>query len=143
MSQSPPPPGGGYQPPPGGGPPPPGGLSSQDERMWAMLAHVGALVAAVIALAFLAPLLVLLLQGSKSAFVRRHAVESLNFQITLLIALAAGAVIAIVTVGLALLVLVPAGLVIGVVALIWMVMASVKANNGEEYRYPVNIRLVS
>lgn len=111
--------------------------------MWAMLAHVGALVAAVIALAFLAPLLVLLLQGSKSAFVRRHAVESLNFQISLLIALAAGFVISIVTVGLALIVLVPAGLVIGVVALIWMVMASVKANNGEEYRYPVNIRLVS
>jgi uncharacterized Tic20 family protein len=144
------PPGGGPPggPPPGGGPPggpPPGGysqLSPSDERTWGLLAHVGALLAAFVALAFLGPLLVLLIQGNKSAFVRRHAIESLNFQITLLIALAAGIVLSVVTLGLGLIIVLPVGLVVGILALVWIIMAGIKANNGEDYRYPINIRLV-
>lgn len=135
------------QGPPGGPPPgqPPGGysqLSPSDERTWGLLAHIGSLLAAFVAMAFLGPLLVLLIQGNKSAFVRRHAVESLNFQITLLIALAAGIVLSVATLGLGLIVVVPLGLVVAVVALVWIIMAGIKANNGEDYRYPVNIRLV-
>ena len=68
--------------------------AASDERTWAMFAHVGCDLAVVgVAMAFLGPLIVLLVQGPKSPFVRRHAVESLNFQITLLIALAAGIVL--------------------------------------------------
>lgn len=110
--------------------------------MWALFAHIGALIAAAFAMAFIAPLVILLLQGEKSPFVRRHAVESLNFQITLLIAVATGIVLSIATIGFGLLLVIPAALVIGVLALVWIVMASVKANNGEDYRYPVNLRLV-
>ncbi len=133
-----------YPPPPGppGGPPPGGQLSPSDERTWGLLAHVGALLAAFVALAFLGPLLVLLIQGNKSAFVRRHAIESLNFQITLLIALAAGIVLSVATLGLGLIIVLPVGLVIGILALVWIIMAGIKANNGEDYRYPLNIRLV-
>ena len=131
-----------------GAPPPywgqaPSGLSPQDERTWGMLAHIGAIVAAFVAMAFLGPLLVLLIQGPKSPFVRRHAVESLNFQLTLLIALAAGIVLSIVTLGVGLLVVVPAAFVVGIAALIFMVIGGVKASHGEDYRYPVNIRMVS
>lgn len=148
--QPPPPPPAGWGDSPGSPGPDPrgpastgqGSLSPSDEQTWGMLAHVGALLAALIALAFLGPLLVLLLQGGRSPFVRRHAVESLNFQITLLIALAAGVVLSVVTIGVGLIVVVPLGLVIGVVALVWMIMASVAANRGEDYRYPVNIRIV-
>jgi uncharacterized Tic20 family protein len=136
------------QPPPYGAgvpqPPywPPAAMSQQEERTWAMFAHVGALIAGIVAMAFLGPLIILLVQGGKSPFVRRHAVESLNFQITLLIALAVGIVLSVVTLGLGLIVVIPAALVIGVVALVFMVMASIAANNGEDYRYPVNLRLV-
>lgn len=140
-----------YQPPQGppGPPGPPGPqqggsgqLSPSDERTWGLLAHIGSLLAAFVAMAFLGPLLVLLIQGNKSAFVRRHAVESLNFQITLLIALAAGIVLSVATLGIGLIIVVPVGLVIAVLALVWIIMAGVKANNGEDYRYPINIRLV-
>ncbi|MGZ4589345.1 MAG: DUF4870 domain-containing protein, partial [Actinomycetes bacterium] len=122
-----PPPGGpwGAPPPPGapGQPPPaywgpPSGLSPSEERTWAMAAHIGALVAGVVAMAFLGPLIIMLTQGTKSAFVRRHAVESLNFQITLLIALAAGIVLSIVTLGVGLLVVIPAAIVIGIASLV-------------------------
>src|SRR5215212_1927258 len=63
-----------------------GQLSPADERTWGMLAHLSALLAAFVALAFLGPLLVMLIQGPKSDFVRRQSVEALNFQITTYIA---------------------------------------------------------
>ena len=63
-------------------------MPTSEEKNWAIAAHVGVFVAAWFALGFLAPLLVMLVKGKDSAFVRRHAVESLNFQITLLMYLA-------------------------------------------------------
>jgi uncharacterized Tic20 family protein len=107
-----------------------------------MLAHLGAIVAGFVAMAFLGPLIVMLTQGTKSAFVRRHAVESLNFQLTLLIAVVAGVVLSIATWGIGLIVFIPALVIGGVLALVFTVLAAVKANNGEDYRYPVNIRMV-
>lgn len=107
-----------------------------------MLAHLGALLAALVALAFLGPLIVLLTQGNRSPFVRRHALESLNFQITLLIALFAGVVLSVITLGVALFLVIPLALVIGIAALVFIVKAGIQANNGEEYRYPLSLRLV-
>jgi uncharacterized Tic20 family protein len=107
-----------------------------------MLAHIGAIIAALVALAVLGPLIIMLTQGNKSAFVRRHAVESLNFQITLLLALVAGAVLSIVTLGIGLIIFIPAAIIVFVAALVFVILAGVKAYNGEDFRYPLNIRLV-
>lgn len=115
---------------------PPGQLSPQDERTWGMLAHLSALLASFVALAFLGPLLVMLIQGPKSAFVRRQAVEALNFQITLYIALFISFLLLFVLVGF---ILLPA---VGLAWLVLTIMAAVAANRGEDYRYPVNLRLV-
>lgn len=148
------PPGGSY--PPGSYPapppvywgPPPAALSPQQERTWAMFAHIGAIIAGFVlgGMGFVGPLIVMLTSGTKSAFVRRHAVESLNFQLTLIIASIAGVavsvVLLIVTLGLGLLVLIPLLIVGAVVALIFTVIGGVAANNGEDYRYPINIRMV-
>ena len=88
----------------------------------------------------------MLLKGESSPFVRRHAVESLNFQISLLIySVVLGivaAVLVIVTVGLALLVVLPVGLLLALVVLALIIIATFKASNGEDYRYPFTIRLV-
>ncbi len=124
----------------------PGGLgpmTPNEERNWAMAAHLGAIVAAMVALGVLAPLGVLLFVGSRSDFVRRHATESLNFQISLLLYLAAAFVLAVVTVGLGLLILIPVGLLAAVLALVAVVIATLAASRGEEYRYPLTLRLVS
>jgi uncharacterized Tic20 family protein len=111
-------------------------MSPDEERTWATLAHVGSFVLAWIALAVLAPLIVLLVFGDRSAYVRHHAVESLNFQITMLIAVGVSAVLILVLVGL---ILLPLVLIYYVVM---VVVASVKANRGELYRYPLTLRLV-
>ncbi len=125
--------------------PGPGGISS-DDRTWALAAHIGTLVAAYLALGFLAPLIIMLAKKD-SPFVRRHAVESLNFQISLLIYFVVGTVlmfvVALLTFGIGLVVLVPVALVLGIVALVLIIMATIKASNGEEYRYPLTIRFVS
>lgn len=91
-----------------------------------MLSHIGAIV-----IGFIAPLVVMLVQGDKSAFTRSQAVESLNFQITLLII---GIPLTLITCGI--------GAIIFVVGLVFVIIGGIKANNGEEYRYPFAIRLV-
>jgi uncharacterized Tic20 family protein len=118
-------------------------MSPQDERTWAMLAHLSGLIAAFFFLGFLGPLVVMLVQGDKSPFVRRHAVEALNFQVTLLL-LSIAAVLGIVfTLGIGALLIVPLAALVAIAALILIIVAMVKASGGEEYRYPLSLRLVS
>jgi uncharacterized protein len=109
------------------------------ERTWSAVAHIGTLLAAWIALGLLCPLVVWLMYRDRSEFVRRHALESLNFQISLLIYLAVSVVVGIVTFGLALFVLLPA---LGIFALVVIIMATVAAARGDDYRYPLSIRMV-
>jgi uncharacterized protein len=120
-------------------PPPPGQgqLSADQERLWAMLAHLLSFVAAYLFLGFVAPLLVLLVFGPRSAYVRAHAVESLNFNLTWLL-------YAIVAVALAFLLIgIPILIALGLAYLVLIVIASIRANNGEFYRYPLTIRFIS
>jgi uncharacterized Tic20 family protein len=129
----------GYQQPYGYAPE---GAPSPTDRNWAAAAHWGTLVAGWLAMGFLAPLLIMLTVGNQSPFVRRHAVESLNFQISLLIYTAVGVLFSILTLGLGLLIVIPAGLAVAVAAIVFLVLASIKATNGEEYRYPLTLRFV-
>lgn len=153
MSYSPPPPSEGWPPPSEGWPPPAGGpwpqqpaggpwqqpgATSPEERNWAMAAHIGSMAAGIVlGLAVLAPLIVMLTKGNESAFVRRHAVESLNFQITALIAAIVSTILVFAFVGAVL------WLVLIVCWLVFVIMGTVAASNGREFRYPLALRLVS
>jgi uncharacterized protein len=138
----PPPPSG----PPGGGPPaggpPPGGppeqrpLPADQERLWAMLSHLLSFVAAYLFLGFVAPLVVLLVFGQRSAFVRANAVESLNFNLSWLLYSIVSVLLFFVGIGILLLI------ALGIAYVILVVIASTRANNGQLYRYPLTIRLV-
>lgn len=114
------------------------GAITSDERTWGGAAHWGALIAGLFGgLAFLGPLIVLLVKGNESPWVRRQSVESLNFQISIMIYAIVSAILIIVLVGL---VLLPA---VGILWLVFTIIGSVKASNGEDYRYPLTIRMVS
>ena len=102
MSQQVPPPQ--PPPPPGGGPPGQAPLPADQERLWGMLAHLLSLVAAWIALGFVAPLVVLLVFGPRSAFVRAQAVESLNFNLSWRLYAVVGGILVIVGIGLLILI---------------------------------------
>ena len=51
--------------------------------------------------------------------------------------------ITLVTFGLGAIVIVPLAIVVGIAYVVLIILATVKAANGEDYRYPFTIRLVS
>ena len=108
-------------------------LSESDERLWASLAHVG-----IPFFGFLSPLIVWLIQKEKSAFVKTESTEALNFGILISIAYAVSSFLTVVTLGLGSILF----FVVWVVALIFAIQATIKANKGESYRYPFNWRIV-
>ena len=128
-------------PPPGG--PPAGGRpagpprSPDQERLWGMLAHLLSFVAAYLALGFVAPLVVLLVFGPRSAYVRAHAVESLNFNLSWLLYAIVGGILLIIGIGVLILI------VLGIAYVVLVIIASVQANNGQFFRYPLTIRFIS
>ncbi len=128
------------QPPEYGGPVHgyhPHGLTNED-LTWGGAAHWSALVASLVGgLAFLGPLIVLLVKGNQSAHVRREAVESLNFQISILIYGLVSAVLILALIGIFLL------LAVVIAWFVLTIIASVKVSQGQEYRYPFTIRMVS
>ncbi|AVP96422.1 DUF4870 domain-containing protein [Ahniella affigens] len=107
------------------------GSVSNDDKLWGMLAHLSALL-----FGFLGPLVVWLVKKNESAFVDDQGKEALNFQITVFIAMLACGVLSIVIIGLFLM---P---IVGLGALVLTIMAGIKANGGETYRYPFAIRLI-
>jgi uncharacterized protein len=123
---------------PGAGPP----LSASEERTWGMVAHVGVFVAAWFAMGFLCPLVVWLVYRYRSEFVRRHSLESLNFQLSLLIYTAVAVVLILITFGLGVLIVVPLVVIGAVAAVVVIVLATLAASGGREYRYPLTIRFL-
>ena len=128
----------GQTPPPGSYPPGQPGypmvrpLRPDEEKLWAVAAHLGPLL-----LGFLAPLVVWLVFKDRSQYLDRTGKEALNMQISyMLYGLVAGISI-ILLVGLLLL---PA---VGLAWLVLMIVATVKVANHEEFRYPAIIRFVS
>lgn len=117
-------------------------MAASEERTWAMVAHIGVLVAAWFAMGFLCPLIIWLVFRYRSDFVRRHAVESLNFQISLLIYSAVATVLIFVTFGLGVLIVVPLLVIGAIAALVVIILATIAASGGKDYTYPLTIRLI-
>jgi uncharacterized Tic20 family protein len=93
-------------------------------------------VGAWVALAFLVPLVIMVVKGNESGFVREHAVESLNFQLSWLIYGLVSAVLMLVVVGFFLLA------ALAVAWLVLVVVGTMRASEGRSYRYPLTIRFV-
>lgn len=123
--------------------------SVQGKSNLAMWVHLAPLIAAVVAIwltvvAFLLWLPGLLIRNSATSteFEKRHATESMNFQLTVLIFTVVAVVFSIGTFGLGLLIVVPASIAVSIAALIFMILGAVAANEGREFRYPLSIRFV-
>jgi uncharacterized protein len=124
-------------------------MSPTDERLWATLAHVFALVTFfLLGLSLLGPLIVYVIYANRSQYVRGHAVEALNFNITMLIAwialIVAGVILTISIIGILLLIfLIPLALALWIYWLVITIVASIQANQGQPFRYPLSIRFVT
>ena len=113
---------------------------SSDEKMWAMFCHLSALIGIFVwGMNFLGPLICWLVKKDSSRFVNAHGKEALNFQLNMLIYFLVSIAIAIVTCGVG--IVLPIAL--GIYSLIMPIIAGVKANGGEMYRYPLTFRMIT
>ena len=113
-------------------------LTPSQDRAWIILCHLTAL-AVVVGIPFgniIGPLVVWLVKKEDSTAVDAHGKEALNFQISMTIYTMLAGLSCFICIGF---VLLPAMLIAN---LILVVVASIKASNGELFRYPLSIRLI-
>lgn len=121
--------------------------STPADRQWALWTHLAPLILAALSsgsLALLAipwAIFVMLVPGARSPFVADHARELLNFSLSLLVYGVVGSiVVGVLTIGLGLLVYLPALAILGLVGAI---LAAIAAGNGRYFRYPMCVRFFS
>lgn len=112
----------------------------KDPRMWAMFCHLAGLAGFIpvtpVFGSVIAPLIIWQVKKNEFEFVDEHGKEALNFQISILIYALVSGLLCFVCIGL---VLLPA---VYIFDLVFLLIAAVKANNGEHYRYPICIRFI-
>ena len=97
----------------------------------AALAHVLGLLTGIIA-----PLIMYFVLTDEDEFVKENVREALNFQITMIIAFFIAGALTIILIGI---LIIP---VLAVLDIVFCIMAAMKSSKGEEYRYPIALRIV-
>lgn len=109
----------------------------QEERTFGMLCHLLALSGCIIPLGnILGPLVMWLIKKDQSPFVNAQGKESLNFQISLLIYAIVSGILMLIFIGFLL------AIAVGIFGLVMIIIASIKAYEGVDYRYPLTIRFI-
>lgn len=130
-------------------PTPAAGTPSDEEKKWALFAHLSILAGGLLTYgwaasfgSFLGPLIIWLVKRDTMPFVADQAKEALNFGITLTILCVALLMLTILSLGVGAILTIPLFLLIGLGALVLVIIAAIKANEGVAYRYPLTLRLV-
>ena len=122
-------------PPPG---PPRSALQPSNTRTLAMMCHLSAFAGLFVPLGNIwGPLVFWLVKKDELPDVDLHGKESLNFQISMTIYIVVSILLSLLLIGIPVLV----GLTI--YWIVAVIIASVRANNGELYRYPLAIRFIN
>lgn len=112
--------------------------ASKDERMWAMLCHLSGFAGYLVPFGnIIGPLVIWLIKKDQYAFVDDQGKEALNFQISIMIWAAVAIALCFVIIGIPLLIAVI------IFSVVMTIVAAIKANEGEYYRYPLTIRLIN
>ncbi|MGH8296472.1 MAG: DUF4870 domain-containing protein [Steroidobacteraceae bacterium] len=112
--------------------------ASKDERNLAMFAHLSAFAWLIFPAGgnVIAPLIVWLVQREKSAFVADQSLETLNFNITILLAEIVCGFLFIIGIGILL------SLLLGLVWLVGTILGAIRASEGQRFRHRFILRLV-
>lgn len=111
---------------------------NQQEHTWATFAHLSGFLGFVVPFGnIVAPLVIWLTKKNEMPFVNTHAKEALNFQISITIYSIIAFVLMLLLIGFPLLL----GIVI--FEIIMIIKASIAANHGQAFRYPITLRFIS
>ena len=118
--------------------PPTSSVTSSNARTWCVLCHASALLGLFFHFLghIFGPLIVWLLKRGDAPEIDAHGKESLNFQLSMLIYDAAAAILCFVLIGI------PILIVLWVLNTVLVIVASIKASDGELFRYPLTIRFI-
>ena len=116
-----------------------GTSNSGNVRSWCVACHLSALAGFVVpALGHIfGPLIVWLIKRADSSEIDAHGKEALNFQISMLIYNLVAGVLCLVLIGFVLLA------ILHILNVVFVIIAALKAGEGEMYRYPLTLRLVN
>src|SRR5690348_2818809 len=106
-------------------------MEKNEEKMFAALIYILSLIFPVIG-----PLIIWLIKREESSFVDYHGKEYFNFLISFTMYTVASWVLTIILVGFVAL------FVLGIGAFVFTIIAAVKAYEGNEYRFPLIVRLI-
>ena len=110
---------------------------NKEERTWGMLCHLLALSGFLIPFgSIIGPLVIWLIKKDEMEFVNDQGKESINFQLTMLIAFIISAILMLIAIGVLLMA------ILAVFDVVVIIIASIKANDGIRYRYPYAIRFL-
>jgi len=111
---------------------------TKDDKLFGMLCHLTALAGLLTGGigAIIGPLVVWMIKKNEMPFVDDQGKEALNFNITVFIAAFVAFLLIAIAIGA---ILLPA---VGIYWLIYTIIASMKANEGVYYRYPIAIRFI-
>jgi len=125
-------------PPPADQTPTPTPVASE-VRTWCVLCHASALLGLFFHFLghLLGPLIVWLIKRGDSPEIDAHGKESLNFQLSMLIYDAIAAILCIVLIGI------PILIILWIVNTVFVIIASIRASEGQLYRYPLTIRFLN
>jgi hypothetical protein len=110
--------------------------------MWSMFCHLGALIPCV---PCVVTLIIWQLKKNEYPLVDVHGKRALNFQITWLLVVIAYMVVSFVVshiLAFLALILMPILWLAGLGVLVLVIMAGIKTNNGEDYKYPFSLEIL-
>jgi len=119
--------------------------TNSNVRVWCMFCHLSALLGLMFPFGnIVGPLVLWLVKRDESVEIAAHGRESLNFQISMSIYIVGLSVVAFilmfVLVGF---LLIPLIAVLAIADVVLVIIAALKANDGQLYRYPLTLRLIN
>ncbi len=111
---------------------------TQEERTWGMLCHLSALAMFLLPSLgnIIGPLIIWLIKKDQYPFVDSQGKEALNFNISITIYLFVAGILSIILIGIPLL------FAIGIFWIVEVIMATVRSNEGQPFKYPLTIQFI-
>lgn len=111
-------------------------MDSLSDRQWILLSHVGTLIGYAVPFGNIIVPLIIYSMKKESPLIREHSRRSLNFQLSITIYILISFVLMLVLIGI---------LIVGVLVvlqLVFVIIATIKADKDELYHYPLTIEFV-